>query len=111
MCMTGRKLADGGDFGRAEELDVYFKSLSHPMRRSIVRILIDSEEIISLGELVNKLSSPNDNQEEEEMRNILKHRHLPTLEKYGLIRYDEADEKVVDKTDPLAKRLLDAVDE
>lgn len=75
--------------------DVWTSVVSNPLRRQIIEILRTAERPVAIADLAMQLArQPNgdlddsDRERAQELRVTLHHRHLPKLDRVGLVEYD-----------------------
>lgn len=82
---------------QAESLDRIFGALADERRRDAVAYLVDTQGVVSRGELVAHVAdNPGiDDAGLQRLTAQFHHRHLPKLAAAGLVDYDEDDETVI----------------
>lgn len=100
--------ANGGGLGTETPLDELLNTLSHPVRREVVRYFENQTEeaTASLDEIVHFVESQVASKSGEDLWKTLCQAHLPTLERRGWLKFDTEREMVTYYGHEEAEQLL-----
>ena len=89
--------SENGDDGREERIDRFLEALGVNIRRSALQSLRYSKnESLSIDELATQMDAPEEYEDDREaLAGALRHRHIPALEKAGIVDFDETTNSVI----------------
>lgn len=109
--MVSTKACDGGGVDY-QEVDSVFEALANPIRRGVMSTVIGRETPMPIKEVLDIVTfSEYLEISEEDTYRLLRHRHLPILEKHRLIKFNNETDQIVNNSSQLTARLLSMVDE
>lgn len=96
-----------------EQVDAVLKALSHPVQRAVMRVVVERDTGINLYELESELdlSQTTADVEDDQLDTVLRHQHIPVLEKHGVVEFNNVDNTVIDTTGELTTTVLEVLDE